>query len=448
MMSIESQELWVEEALVSWMFLEPHAAIEHGFEADHFLDGRCRSAVKAMRSLADAGVREPVDQFIVADRMGGLNDLAMGWLTERFTAAGLDRANWRWWALRFREVRASRIRKNAAGVLLRTLGGCQSEEERDEAVVGFQKDLAELPGVVEDEPMTLHDVLVEAMSSLGRRVDARARGEHSNLGIPTGVEWLDKKFGGGWPRGCVSIIAGRTSHGKSTVAQIAALAALASGVGVHFFCLEDGAEVFGARILAQACGLPVAKFFAGECPNLRQITGQISAEAGRMGLRRFLFDTKRRPLDQIIARVDRLRAANRTAVVFIDYLSLIPLPGEGERHHEVEQVVTKLQEAAIEQGVAYVVLHQLNRSYSGRQNKQPMLSDLRDSGAIEERAAVVVFAHRPNVDDGATDEEGTADSPTVDDMDLILAKNKFGPRNCLKKLRVNFSRYRIEEESW
>ncbi len=443
---MELQDLWVEEALVSWMFLEPHAAVDHDLQPAMFEDPRCKAAVQAMRDLAASGVREPVDQFLVAERMSrrtgeGLGALASGWLTERFVSAGLDRANWVHWTQRFREIRAERLRKQAASGLVSALGRATGEEERDEAVLKFQRELAELPVAEEDEPMTLHDVVKGALDSLGKRIDARNKGEQSNLGVPTGIEWLDGKLGGGWPRSCVSVLAGRTSHGKSTVSQIAALAALKAGAGVHYFCLEDGQEAFGARILAQACGLPVSEFFSGICPRYPDLMRQISGTPME-GARRFLFDTKRMSLEALIARVERSRSANRTAVVFIDYLSLIPLPGKAERHQEVEAIVTRLQQAAIEQGVAYVVLHQLNRSFSARQNKQPMLSDLRDSGAIEERAAVVVFAHRPNVDDGAGDASGQ--SP-IDDMDIILAKNKFGPRNIIRHLRVNFARYRIEE---
>lgn len=439
-MTVESQELWVEEALVAWLFLEPHAALEHGFQAEDFSDGRCRAAVKAMRVIAESGVREPIDQFLVAERMGDVGELAMRWLTERFVAAGLDRANWRHWSQRFRELVAERRRRLAAQELAVALRHADAEEDRDEAVAHFQRVLTELPTVVVDEPMTLYDVVRGALDSLSRRVEALARGEQGTLGVPTGIGWLDEKLGGGWPRGCVSVIAGRTSHGKSTVAQIAAQQAIEAGAGVHFFCLEDGAEAFGARIIAQTAGLPVGRFFAGDVPSLGQLRADVSAASDKGRMRRFLFDTKRMTIEQLVARVERYRSANRTDVVFVDYLGLIPLPGAGERHQEVDAVVTRLQQAAIEQGVAYVVLHQLNRSFSGRQNKQPMLSDLRDSGAIEERAAVVVFAHRPNVDDGATDGGGHSE---VDDMDLVLAKNKFGPRNCLKKLRVDFARFSL-----
>lgn len=437
---MESQELWVEEALVAWLFLEPQAALEHGFQPDDFADGRCRGAVKAMRAIAESGIREPVDQFLVAERMGATGDLAMTWLTERFLAAGLDRANWRHWSQRFRELVAERRRRQAAQELAAALRAAEVEEDRDEAVAHFQRVLTELPTVVVDEPSTLYDVVTGALESLGKRMDAKARGEQGFLGIPTGIGWLDEKLGGGWPRGCVSVIAGRTSHGKSTVCQISAQEAIASGAGVHYFCLEDGAEAFGARVIAQTTGLTVGRFFGADVASLGQLRSDVSAglDAGRM--RRCLFETKRMSVEQLVARVDRYRTSNRTDVVFVDYLGLMPLPGTGERHQEVDAVVTRLQQAAIEQGVAYVVLHQLNRSFSGRQNKQPMLSDLRDSGAIEERAAVVVFAHRPNVDDGATDGGGHSE---VDDMDLVLAKNKFGPRNCLKKLRVDFARFSL-----
>lgn len=422
---------------------EPKATLEHGIEANWFSDPRCRKAWETMQDVArEGGGDGPLMHFVLAERMapGKENELVLAWLTQRLYAAVVDRPNWRFWSQQLRQMAAHRLQRDAANTLASALTGANEEDERDEAVAQFMRDMSELPSAETDEPTTLFDVLKGAVESLGKRVEAKARGEQANLGIPTGIEWLDGKLGGGWPRGCVSVLAGRTSHGKSTVAQIGALNALHKGHGVHFFCLEDGAEVFGARVMAQAVGLPVGRFFAGDCANHGEVAAQVSNQAHASAMRRFLFDTKRLPLEQLIARVDRYRASNQTSVVFIDYLSLIPLPGDSERHQEVEMAVTRLQEAAIEQGVAYVVLHQLNRTFAGRQNKQPMLSDLRDSGAIEERAAVVVFAHRPNVDDGASKDGGASE---VDDMDLVLAKNKFGPRNCVVPLRVDFSRYRI-----
>lgn len=438
-----SESLRVEESCISWAMAEPKATLEHGIEADWFGDPRCRKAWEALQEVArEGGGDEPLMHYVLAERMrpGADHELVLSWLTQRLMAAVLDRPNWRFWTQRLRFNAAERIRTQAAGVLADRLKATDEEEKRDAAVTEFMAAMSTLPSIETDEPQTLYDVLKGALSSLEQRVKARERGEQANLGIPTGIEWLDSKLGGGYPRGCVTVLAGRTSHGKSTVAQISALNALRRGYGVHFFCLEDGAEVFGARVMAQAADLTVGRFFAGDCPEIGRVASAIDGESSNGAMRRFLFDTKRMPLEQLIARVDRYRASNNTAIVFIDYLGLIPLPGDAERHQEVEMAVTRLQEAAIEQGVAYVVLHQLNRTFAGRQNKQPMLSDLRDSGAIEERAAVVVFAHRPNVDDGA-DQNAGADP--VDDMHLVLAKNKFGPRNALAALRVDFSRYRI-----
>lgn len=438
-MSIES-ETWAEEAVVSWFMLEPQAAIAHGIEPSWFADSRCRAAVQAIRSIALRGERDPLDHYAVADEMGQRGELVMAWLIQRMDCSHVDRPNWRHWTKRIREQTAIRQRREAAHALARAMDLASDEDERDQAIADF--DQLKFPGLVSDDPPTFFDVLKTAASGYAERFEARERGDVRMLSIPTGIRWLDGKLGGGWPRGAITVLAGRTSHGKSTVAQIAALHALRAGHGVHYFSLEDSPDLFAGRVFAQAAGLRTGPYFSGspdgQCTGPRTLMAALDGAVDG-SMRRGLFESTRMPVENLVARVDRYRVSNATALVVVDYLGLLPLPGERDHHREMDIAITRLQQAAIEQQIAYVVVHQLNRQYAARQNKQPMLSDLRDSGAIEERAAAVVFAHRPNVDEGAEGEPAE-----VDDLHLVLAKNKFGPRNCLGRLRVDFSRYRIE----
>jgi replicative DNA helicase len=440
---------WFEEPCIAYAMVDPAATLEHGIAPEHFADPRCKTAWEALGQIAKGGHKGPVDVYLLAEQMhpGRDAELVISWLIDRLREADFHRVNWPHWKTRLLERAAERQHREAARKLAHALEKASGDDEaRFEAVAEFKADLAALPRPDDDEPMNLGDVMRHTVTSLGERLDAKARGDTGCLSVTTGIPWIDKKTGGGWPRGCVSILAGRTSHGKSTIAQIAALAALNAGVGVHYFCLEDSAEVFGARILAQVHGLTVADFFAGEVTDYASVLKRADVANSMPASRRFLFETKRRPLEQMVGRVERYRKQNDTGLVVIDYLSLIPLPGDSERHQEVEQAVTRLQQAAIEQGLAYVVLHQLNRSFTGRQNKQPMLSDLRDSGAIEERAAIVAFTHRPNVDEGAKGGEANA----IDDLDIVLAKNKFGSRNCMASFKCDFSRYTLVRDgaSW
>jgi replicative DNA helicase len=438
----------VERRLVAAVLSNPDILDTAGLEPEDFADARMRKAFegqlriwKEHRAAVVAG-GNTIDPYMLADALGLVD------VTDDLVALSLDgkyaRMNWDFWAGRIRDDSSRRRRHSAMAEATEIVAKATTVDEQEAAWAILQREMRRTNERAAG-PMTLADLVCNSVDDLGRRIEMRKNGEASHQGVPTGIKWLDGKLGGGVPRGYVTVVAGRTSHGKSTLAQIIAKNALMH-CGVHYFGMEDGADVFGARMLAEMCDLDVGSYLAGNCGDAKFAKIRASTERLRAGLpssmRRFLFDSRRLSVDAIGVEVQRHRENNTTGLVVIDYLTLLKFCGDQDRRIEIGDAMTRLQELAIEQGVAYVVLAQLNRGFvqRGQEAKRPQLSDLRDSGEIEERAACVIFIYAPGVDE----KQGGAEEPSpIREVEIIVGKNKFGPRDAISTFQMDFSRYTL-----
>lgn len=437
-----------ERRIVAAVLSKPDLLDQSGLEPEDFADARMRRAFEAELKLwrdhraAVLGGGGIIDPYMVAEVLG-LADVTED-LVKLVLDSTFSRLNWEFWAERLREESTRRRRRGALVEAQDRVAKAVSVEEQDAAWTTLQREMRRTSESARG-PMTLADILCDSVDDLGRRMAQKARGEAAHQGVPTGIRWLDGKLGGGVPRGYVTVVAGRTSHGKSTLAQIIAKNALSS-CGVHYFGMEDGPDVFGARALAEVIGLDVGRFLAGDCDEVTfarmlERTKRLKL-GGASSLRRFLFDHRRLSVDAIGVEVQRHREENNTALVVVDYLTLLKFAGDQDRRIEIGDAMTRFQELAIEQNVAYVVLAQLNRGFvqRGQGDKRPQLSDLRDSGEIEERAAVVIFIYAPGVDE----EQKTSEEPSpIREVEIIVGKNKFGPRDAISVFQMDFSRYKL-----
>lgn len=138
----------------------------------------------------------------------------------------------------------------------------------------------------------------------------------------------------------------------------------------------------------------------------------------------FIDDSPALDLMELRAKARRLKAEHDVQAIFVDYLQLIHAPKAESREREISIISRTLKQIAKELDIPIVALAQLNRSVESRADKRPMLSDLRESGAIEQDADVVMFVTRPEVYDIATYDDG---SPTENTAELIIAKQRNGP---------------------
>ena len=227
-------------------------------------------------------------------------------------------------------------------------------------------------------------------------------------GISTGLADMDKKLGG-LHKSDLLILAGRPSMGKTSLATNIAFniakayrrgklpdggeGAVDGGV-VGFFSLEMSAEQLAARVLSEAAEVPSEQIRRGDMTEgefRRFVDAAKTLEACPL----FIDDTAALPISQLAARARRLKREHGLDVLIVDYLQLVrPASAKDSRVNEVSEITQGLKAIAKELDIPVVALSQLSRQVESREDKRPQLSDLRESGSIEQDADVVMFVFR------------------------------------------------------
>ena len=237
-------------------------------------------------------------------------------------------------------------------------------------------------------------------------------------GVPSGFRDLDNKTTGFQPSDLI-IIAGRPSMGKTAFSlNIARNAAVDANVPVAFFSLEMSKEQLGLRLLCSEARVDSSKAKTGFLG--KEDWGKLTSAAGRLtDAPLFIDDTPGLSVLDIRARSRRLMSEKGLGLVVVDYLQLMRGSGPSEsRQMEVSEITRSLKSLAKELSVPLIVLSQLSRKPEERTDKRPILSDLRESGAIEQDADVVIFVHRPEF-------YKEDDKPGI--ADIIIGKQRNGP---------------------
>ena len=239
-------------------------------------------------------------------------------------------------------------------------------------------------------------------------------------GVPTGYHDLDAKTSG-LQAGDLLIIAGRPSMGKTSLAlNMAEYVAIEVGLPVAVFSMEMGGTQLAMRMLSSVGKLDAHKVRTGRLND--DEWARLSFALGKMHEAPLYIDETPalNPID-LRARARRLhRQCGKLGLIVIDYLQLMSVSGHGEnRATEISEISRSLKSLAKELNVPVIALSQLNRSLEARPNKRPVMSDLRESGAIEQDADVIMFIYR--------DEVYNPDSPDKGSAEIIIGKQRNGP---------------------
>ena len=240
----------------------------------------------------------------------------------------------------------------------------------------------------------LSDVVRATLDDLERRQQARQAGEC--IGIPTGLRRLDA-LTGGWRGGQLVVLAGRPGTGKSATMLHFARAAAASGVPVCIFSLEMPAGQLAGRMLVGGSGVDSQAFRVGSVDttgwsHLEQAGAELSA------IPVYLNDRANITIGAIRSQCKAMHRRGRCGMVIIDYLQLLDTSTRNPnstREREIAAASRSAKLLAKELDVPVILLSQLSRKVEERADKTPLLSDLRESGAIEQDADMVVFIDRP-----------------------------------------------------
>lgn len=314
------------------------------------------------------------------------------------------------------------VRKNAvlrrlidAGTRI-TQRAYSGEGELDDVLDWAQAEvLAAVPQNDADEYRIISDTMAETLDAIEATAD-----REGVTGVPTGFLDLDELLGG-LHGGQMIVIAGRPAMGKSTLAvDICRAAAIRNQMASCIFSLEMTRRELTTRVIAAE-----AKVRLHNLHNADNLTdadwARIASAMSQIGAAPlFIDDSPHVNMTEIRAKAHRLKREHDLRLIVIDYMQLMTSGKRVEnRQTEVSEFSRQIKLLAKEIGVPVVALSQLNRGPEQRTNKRPMLSDLRESGSIEQDADIVILVHRDDMYDKESTRPGEAD--------LIVAKHRNGP---------------------
>jgi replicative DNA helicase len=410
-----------EESVLGSMLLSKDAIAEvlELLREDDFYRPAHRTVFRSVLELYGHG--DAVDAVTVQEelrRNGALADIGGAPFLHTLVASVPTAANASYYA---------RIVKEA-GVLRRLIDvgtqivqlGFETPQDTERAV-----DIAEslvyqvAQGRVTEDYHSLRDVLTGTLEAIERLHE-----DHREItGVPTGFADLDRLTSGLQPANLV-IVAARPAVGKSTLGlDVARHAAVKAGVPTVVFSLEMSKTELVQRLMCAECTVDMQRLRTGrmEESDWTRLTRSLGKLADAP---LFIDDSPGTTMMEIRAKCRRLKQRHGLGLVVVDYLQLMqPSRRFENRQQEVSEISRSLKLLAKELEVPVIAISQLSRQTESRSDRRPMLSDLRESGALEQDSDVVLFIYR--------DELYDPESPRKGEADLILAKHRNGPTDTV-----------------
>ena len=284
----------------------------------------------------------------------------------------------------------------------------------------------------------------------------KAMGNSKLIGVDTGFKNLNEKTSG-FGKGDLIIVAARPAMGKTSFVLNIALKAIERGEGVAFFSLEMPAEQLMLRMLSAKTSIPLQALRVGnlkddEWSRLSSAVDEISTK------KLFVDDSGYATIHQVRSKLRKLKSQHpEISLAIIDYLQLMSGDGRGNigRQQEISEISRGLKQLARELQIPIIALSQLNRSLESRENKRPMLSDLRESGAIEQDADIILFVYRDDVYREAKEKEkemkakaegkeyvSTFKRKEEEEAEIIIGKQRNGPTGTVELIfQKRFTRF-------
>ena len=272
----------------------------------------------------------------------------------------------------------------------------------------------------------------------------KALGNSKLVGVDTGFKNLNDKTSG-FGKGDLVIIAARPAMGKTALVLNMALKAIERNEGVAFFSLEMPAEQLMLRLLSAKTSIPLQALRVGDLRD--EQWSQLSAATSELAEKKlFVDDGGYATIHQVRSKLRKLKGQHpEISVAIIDYLQLMSGDGKEGRQQEVSEISRGLKQLARELQIPIIALSQLNRGVESRDNKRPMLSDLRESGAIEQDADIILFVYRDDVYREAMEKEKEMKAKaegkeystefrkkSEEDAEIIIGKQRNGPTGTVE----------------
>ncbi|GMA06869.1 replicative DNA helicase [Tetragenococcus halophilus subsp. flandriensis] len=311
--------------------------------------------------------------------------------------------------------------------------GFEQNENVQEIVEDAEKSIME---VSEKRNSNGFQSIADVLNQTIENIDELAQNNEEITGLPTGYQALDKMTAG-LQKDELLIIAARPAVGKTAFAlNIAQNVGTKTDNTVAIFSLEMGAESLVSRMLCAEGSIDASHLRTGqltdeEWRNLIVAMGSLSKASI------YIDDTPGIKVSEIRARCRKLaQEKGNLGLILIDYLQLIEGSGRESRQQEVSEISRQLKKLAKELNVPVVALSQLSRGVEQRQDKRPVLSDIRESGSIEQDADIVAFLYRDDYYQRENDEEEEEEAANDNVIEVIIEKNRNGARGTVELLFI------------
>ena len=432
--NVPPQDIEAEQAVLGAIFLDAEALVEAmaQIEPQDFYRRAHQIIFRSMIALNDRN--ENIDIITLKSQIESENTLedvgGISYLTELSqvtpTASGVAH-----YAKIVKDKSTLRELIQAATKIVKE--GYSQEGSVEEIVEAAEKGIL---NVSEKRNSTGFQAISDVLNSTMENIDRLSQQNEEITGLPTGYPELDKMTAGLQPEELI-ILAARPAVGKTAFAlNIAQNIGTRTDRSVAIFSLEMGAESLVNRMLCaegtiEAGHLRTGQLTEQEWHNLIMAMGSLSNTSI------FIDDTPGIKVSEIRARCRRLaQEKGNLGLILIDYLQLIEGSGRESRQQEVSEISRQLKKLAKELKVPVIALSQLSRSVEQRQDKRPVLSDIRESGSIEQDADIVAFLYREDYyQRQGTEEDKNEEEQAVNDViEVIIEKNRSGARGTVELL--------------
>ena len=433
MSEIRLHSLESEQSILGALLLDPQSIDSIGsLRPEHLYDEAHRLILSEIMAMVAAG--KPIDAVTVAEelydhghdeRSGGL-----AYLGSLVASTPSTRS-----VRRYSEVVVGKaLERQLLGAADRIRETVESIGSTSEKLASAQSAVMSISeSVASRQPKVMREVLSSAVDVLTQRSSGNVRC------LPTGFRDLDRQLAGGFRPGNLIVLAGRPGMGKTSLAVNIGYQVSGSGVPVLVLSLEMPEQELADRLISQAGGVYLSAVLAGD---MEGETGErIMAGVSRLHEIPLVIDDQGGlSLFDVASKARSVKRKHGLGLLVIDYLQL--MTGEGDnRNQQIEQITRGLKALAKELDIPVVALSQLSRKCEERTNKRPMNSDLRESGAIEQDADVILFVYR--------DEEYNPDSPDKGTAEIIISKNRQGQNGMVRMAYQGcYTRFTDLDHSW
>lgn len=411
-----------EQALLSSMLAYPisvQTAVEMGLHADHFYVEAHKRLYQVMMGMYEEG--RPIDPASVVARLNDLQMLAnvggAAFVLE-LSETSVSSANTKYYIGVIQDKAYVRNLILTAQQIARD--SYDTSADIDDVMDQAEKQLL---NVTRTRRSAEFKVAREVVGDVLANIQKMSSTHTSVTGTPTGYRYLDK-LTNGFQRGDLIILAARPSMGKTAFAlNIALNAAQITKQAVALFSLEMPAEQLITRMLSVKSRISGSVLRTGQINTNNEWNALNEAAADLKQAKIYIDDSPTVRVAEIFSKCRKLQTEHPLALIVIDYIQLIASSGKSSdnRQQEVSEISRGLKALARELNVPVIGLSQLSRSVEQRSDKKPQLSDLRESGALEQDADLVIFLYRQAYYD--KDE----DRPATEKTEVLISKHRNGP---------------------